>query len=225
MFEAQFSDKFEIEQEVIYLIWKEDQIEVTNIGWTKLAEGYSHNARTSAREWDTALQFLIDHSVYVKNLDHIADKVKYEVEAVGEELEQRVSTERTQRDKELNESFRMAHKAIDRHRDSTISVTKLKPFRRATTIAESMRQMVSESHRLHGASELREDAPEQEQDEDDAVGENEGEVIEDQTTEVRSGARDGIRQHAQLALLSVERLSERRRWRQQMHDEIDRGEL
>jgi hypothetical protein len=44
VFEKYFTDRYEIEQEVIYLIWKIDQAEVSEIGWTKLAEGYVHDA-------------------------------------------------------------------------------------------------------------------------------------------------------------------------------------
>jgi hypothetical protein len=44
VFENYFTDRYEIEQEVIYLIWKIDQAEVSETGWTKLAEGYVHDA-------------------------------------------------------------------------------------------------------------------------------------------------------------------------------------
>lgn len=76
---------FRIEQEVIYLIWSVEQAEISEIGWTKLAEGYIHNAggfshypaglsNASARkilppEWSAAKKYLVEHSAYRFNLE------------------------------------------------------------------------------------------------------------------------------------------------------------
>lgn len=35
--------RYKMEQEVFYLIWDVTQAEISEIGWTKLAEGYVHN--------------------------------------------------------------------------------------------------------------------------------------------------------------------------------------
>lgn len=41
--ESAFQKSYVMEQEVIYLIWSVEQAEISEIGWTKLAEGYIHN--------------------------------------------------------------------------------------------------------------------------------------------------------------------------------------
>lgn len=81
----------------IYLIWKVDQAEVSEFGWTKLAEGYIHNAggfshypaglsnefaqKTTHSEWDKALAYLVQDTIYCKNLDFVVSQLQVEAEA------------------------------------------------------------------------------------------------------------------------------------------------
>lgn len=101
--------KYRIEQEVIALIWKVDQAEVSEIGLTKLAEGYIHNAggfshfpaglsndsahRLRPKVWSAAQEWVLRHTCYRSNLQHIVDKLTAQVTAVkvnNEELRKKI---------------------------------------------------------------------------------------------------------------------------------------
>ncbi len=100
----EFSGDYEIEQRVIYLIWRPSQAEVSEIGLTKLAEGYIHNgggfshypaglsnesAQTiPAREWSAAKTYMMNHSDYPRNIkQRLAIKVA-EAEAKADDVKQ-----------------------------------------------------------------------------------------------------------------------------------------
>ena len=84
--------KYKIEQEVIALIWKVDQAEVSEIGLTKLAEGYIHNAggfshfpaglsndsahRLRPKIWSAAQEWMLENTCYTSNLQGIEDDVQ-----------------------------------------------------------------------------------------------------------------------------------------------------
>jgi hypothetical protein len=87
--------KYTIEQEVIALIWKVNQAEVSEIGLTKLAEGYIHNAggfshfpaglsndsahRVRPKIWSAAQEWMMDNTCYRSNLQEIVDHLNAEL--------------------------------------------------------------------------------------------------------------------------------------------------
>lgn len=87
--------KYKIEQEVIALIWKVNQAEVSEIGLTKLAEGYIHNAggfshfpaglsndsahRVRPKIWSAAHEWVMDHTCYRSNLQKVVDDLNVEL--------------------------------------------------------------------------------------------------------------------------------------------------
>jgi hypothetical protein len=97
-----FGTLYQIEQAAIYLIWAPEQAEISEIGFTKLAEGYTHNAggfshfpaglsnhsanSVPAREWNNAKNYLIHHSVFPANLKAHTDRLEAKVLAVEEEV-------------------------------------------------------------------------------------------------------------------------------------------
>jgi hypothetical protein len=94
---GQFSSTFSIEQEIIYLVWNAEQVEVSEFGWTKLAESYIHSAggfslyptglskdsaqKTTFRERDDSQEYFVEKTVYTKNLNRLVNMCKAEAEA------------------------------------------------------------------------------------------------------------------------------------------------
>jgi hypothetical protein len=87
--------KYTIEQEVIALIWKVNQAEVSEISLTKLAEGYIHNAggfshfpaglsndsahRVRPKIWSAAQEWMMDQTCYRSKLQEIVDDLNVEL--------------------------------------------------------------------------------------------------------------------------------------------------
>jgi hypothetical protein len=82
--QSTFGSLYRIEQAAIYLIWAPEQAEISEIGFTKLAEGYTHDGGGFShfpaglsnhfvnyivtREWNGAQGYVIERSVYAANL-------------------------------------------------------------------------------------------------------------------------------------------------------------
>lgn len=79
-----------LEQHIIYLIWRVEQAEISEIGWTKLAEGYTCNAggfshypagqsnysaqKVPAQEWSYASEVALTCSPWEKEIEAAAQK-------------------------------------------------------------------------------------------------------------------------------------------------------
>jgi hypothetical protein len=77
---------YHLDQTVIYLIWFPKQAEISEIGWTKLAEGYTRNGggfshypaglsnasanSVPATQWSSALSYMLTDSSYERHLQH-----------------------------------------------------------------------------------------------------------------------------------------------------------
>jgi hypothetical protein len=128
---ADFDCRYTIAQNVIYLIWDASHAEIAEIGSSKPAESYTHNAGgfshypagmsnhsasiISAREWDAAKAYMMRRSPWVHNLQYRIFKLKEEVvqakknearmhEATKKALEAQAEARRREFEKAENES-------------------------------------------------------------------------------------------------------------------------
>ncbi|KAF7449344.1 hypothetical protein TUN199_02168 [Pyrenophora tritici-repentis] len=144
------SKVYKIQKAGIYLIWLPEHAEISEIGLTKLAEGYIHNAggfshftaglskhsanRTSAREWNGAKEYLVDYSAFQANLQLELDALEKLVlskeaelaeNAVSSELEQSKTVVLSRRlDRKLAENVEvlLASLEVVRERNATLAI-------------------------------------------------------------------------------------------------------
>ena len=123
--QKEFGRLYRIEQVPVYLIWCPEQAEISEIGLTKLAEGYIHNAggfshfpaglsnhsanKISAREWNDAKEFLMQHSVYPHNLKQHNDRLEKNVLALEEQVAVQRELEQEQRQRKSRAVIQNLH--------------------------------------------------------------------------------------------------------------------
>jgi hypothetical protein len=118
--EPLFDQVYHIDQDIIYLIYSPEQSEISEIGWTKLAEGYIHNGggfnhypagmsnhssdTISVREWAWAAQFAVTDSAWPlinkldkqerdRNLAEMLAKVKEAEDQAREKLKAKITAD------------------------------------------------------------------------------------------------------------------------------------
>jgi hypothetical protein len=159
-------DFFCIEQAIIYLIWMPEQAEIAEIGWTKLAEGYTGNGggfshypagrsnysaqTTHSTEWSYAKQAALTGSPLCSNLNRLVKELK-EAEEDAEKQKQDAlhnAAEIAAMRKEIHENLLKLHAASATHEERLQSIL-LQTHQVAERIRVSQRSQIYSHSQLY----------------------------------------------------------------------------
>ncbi|KAI0610894.1 hypothetical protein TUN205_04829 [Pyrenophora tritici-repentis] len=121
---------YHIEQAVIYLVYKPEQSEISEIGWTKLADGYIHNgggfshypaglsnasaSKTSVLIWSAAMMYVVKESAMKLNAQAEIDRINHVDRLIVAESGEQAKTDAVT--KQLEELL-LEEEAVDKERD------------------------------------------------------------------------------------------------------------